>query len=411
MNNYDVSPCDFRLDIHLLAMFLTYDPFFHPDMQILLHDMMGVHLDPQFDILHNCTNFTTHQLKNINLARSLSGLVCMAVVLLILVVIVFYKAYKTTLQRLFLYITAATVFEEAAFSLAIEHQFYYTSQDKLCTIYGFFLEWTVSITNYLILCKIFYLFYLICVHCRGSGGSLYRKKYQWLVEGFCLLFAICFPLTYIWIPFLHGTYNLAGGWCWIKTIDKNCKNVGLKDEIIFGYGVFETVGIITIVLTVLFAILYCRLAYLHRVVRHQHLITLRQTIFLLGFLVTSVLVLSLGFAVRIYTGLVKLEEEYALWIMLAIAPPFYQIIYPLGFLVYLYTLKKFNQEALKKAWKEWNQACVTLTKCRCEFDEYAEQCDSQSDEPFILPHEYHGHINSEHTPLLRASDMGYNSLS
>ena len=306
--------------------------------------MSGMNLDPQFDILLNCTNFTTHQLKNINLARSLSGLLCMTLVILILVVLVFYKAYKTTLQRLFLYITAATVLEEAAFSLAIEHQFFYAAQNKLCEFYGFFLEWTVSVTNYLILCKIFYLFYLICCHYRGTTGGLYRKNYWWLVEGFCLLFAICFPLTYVWIPFLHGTYNLAGGWCWIKTIDRSCRNVGLKDEIIFGYGVFETVGIVTIVLSVMFAILYCRLACVHKIVRHQHLITLWQTIFLLGFLTTSVVVLTLGFAVRIYTGLVKLEEEFSLWITLAIAPPLYQIIYPLGFLVYLYSIKKFNEK-------------------------------------------------------------------
>lgn len=368
-------------------------------------------VDPQFEKLHNCTNFTTHQLKNINLARSLSGILCMVVVMLILVVLLFYKAYKSTLQRLFLYITAATVIEEAAFSLAIEHQFYYPSQDKLCVFYGFLLEWTVSISNYLILCKIFYLVYLVCANCRGSAlhsGKLSRRRYQWLFEGLCVLLAICFPLTYIWIPFIHGTYTLAGGWCWITTIDKNCKTIGLNDEIIFGYGVFEAVGILCIVLTTLFAVLYCRLAYAHEIVRHQHLITLRQTLFLLGFLVTSVVVLSLGFAVRIYTGLVELEERYTLWIMLAIAPPIYQIIYPLGFLVYLYTLKKFNEEALKKAVKEWKQTCNFLTRCKCEIQEYAEQVDSQSDGPFIIPHEYHGNCNSEYTPLLHASDMCHN---
>ena len=371
-------------------------------------------LDPQFEGLHNCTNFTAPQLRNINLARSLCGILCMVVVTLILVALVFYKAFKSTLQRLFLYITAATVIEEAAFSLAVEHQFYYPTQNKLCAFYGFFLEWTVSVTNYLILCKIFYLLYIVCVHYQGGalhGGKLFKRRYVWLLEGFCLTFSVCFPLTYLWIPFVHGTYTLAGGWCWIRTIDKNCKTVGLGDEIIFGYGVFEAVGIISIILTTLFAILYCRLAYTHRVVRHQHLITLRQTLFLLGFLITSVVVLSLGFAVRIYTGLVEVENEYPLWIMLAIAPPIYQVIYPLGFLVYLYTLKKFNEEAMKKAWKEWKQTCSVLVKCKCELDEYAEQCDSYSDEPFISPHEYRGDFISEHTPLVSASDMGYNTQS
>lgn len=379
------------------------------------HTVSIMNLDPQFESLQNCTNFTALQLKNINLARTLSGIVCMLVVVLILTVLVFYKAFKSTLQRLFLYITAATVIEEAVFSLAIEHQFYYPSQNKLCVFYGFLLEWTVSITNYLILCKILYLLYLVCVNYRGSvllGGKLYKKKYLWLLfEGFCILFSICFPLTYLWIPFVHGTYSLAGGWCWIRTIDKSCKNTGLDDEIIFGYGVFEAVGITTIALTTLFAILYCQLAYAHKVVRHQHLITLRQTVYLLGFLVTSVVVLSLGFAVRIYTGLVEVEEQYPLWIMLAIAPPIYQVIYPLGFLVYLYTLKKFNENAMKKALKEWNQTCSILMKCTSMVDEYTEHRDSHSDDTFVTPHEYHGNTISQYTPLVSASDMGYNTLS
>ena len=372
-------------------------------------------LDPQFEALQNCTNFTNHQLKSINLARSLSGILCMVTVLLILIVLVFYKAYKTTLQRLFLYITAAVVIEEGAFTLAIEHQFYYQSQRSLCPYYGFFLEWTVSTSNYLILCKIFYLFYLVCSHSRGggmAGGRLYVRNrcFQWLFEVLCVLFAIFFPLTYVWVPFVHGTYALAGGWCWISTIDNNCKDNGLRDEITFGYGVFEAVGIVTIILTIFFAALYCRLAYSQKVVRHQHLITLRQTLFLLGFLLTSILVLSLGFAVRIYTGYVKVENRYSLWIMLAIAPPVYQLIYPLGFLVYLYTLKKFNKEAMQKAYKEWKESCSIAT-FKCGVESYAEEFESQSDEPYIEPHEYRGNVQSQHTPLVRASDMGYHSLT
>lgn len=89
-------------------------------------------LDPQFETLHNCTNFTNQQLKHINLARSLTGVLCMVVATLILVALIFYKAYKSVLQRLFLYITAATVIGEGAFSLAIEHQFFFTILKTQC---------------------------------------------------------------------------------------------------------------------------------------------------------------------------------------------------------------------------------------------------------------------------------------
>ena len=379
---------------------------------------------PQFESLVNCTNFTGEQLQRLNLARCLSGIFCLIIVSLILILLIFYRAYKTTLQRLFLYITATTILEEIAFSVSIEHQFYYANQDAACTIIGFLLEWTVSITNYLILCKILFLLYVVCSNVHGNPLKCANQiKKKWLFisfEVFCLVFSVIFPLTYLHIPFMHRTYNLAGGWCWIETINEECEVVGLRDQIILGYGIFEAVGLLSIVLTSIFAVLYCRQAYVHKVVRHQHLITLRQTLFLLGFLVASVFALSLGFAVRIYTGIVHVEENYALWLTLAIAPPIYQAIYPMGFLVYLYTLQKFKKAGIKKALSEWKQTCSCLfgweIVChRVSVDDHQESSSSGSKYCVISGQEVTltpGTKESELTPLIfSAEDKGYNSLS
>ena len=377
---------------------------------------------PQFESLVNCTNFTGEQLQILNLARSLSGVTCLIIVTLILLLLIFYKAYKTTLQRLFLYITTMTALEEIAFSLAIEHQFDYPKQTVICMFVGFLLEWTVSITNYLILCKIFFLLYVVCSNLRGSPlkcTSPAKRKWMFaLLEIGCVIFSILFPLTYLYVPFMHKTYNLAGGWCWIRTINEQCKNVGLKDQIVLGYGIFEGVGLLSIVLTSLFAVIYCRQAYIHKVVRHQHLITLRQTLFLLGFLVASVVALSLGFAVRIYTGVVQVEENYALWLTLAIAPPIYQAIYPIGFLVYLYTLQKFKKDSIKKALSEWKQTCSCLfgwevVWCLRHNVDYetssssSRYCVITGQEVTLTP----GTKESELTPLISVDDKGYNSIS
>lgn len=376
----------------------------------------------QFESLLSCTNFTGEQLRILNLARSLSGMICLVIVVLILLLLFFYKAYKTTLQRLFLYITTTTVLEEIAFSLAIEHQFYYANQSKMCRFFGFLLEWTVSITNYLILCKILFLLYIVCSNLHGNPlkrtNSTGKKCRFIFLEVFCILFSVCFPLTYLHIPFLHGTYSLAGGWCWIETINEQCKDVGLKDQIVLGYGIFEAIGLLSIVLATVFAIIYCRQAYIHKIVRNQHLITLRQTLLLLGFLIASVVALSLGFAVRIYTGIVQVEENYALWMTLAIAPPIYQAIYPMGFLVYLYTLQKFKKNSIKKAVSEWKHSCSCLFNweivcCIKRIDDYSSSSSSSKycmitgQEVTFTP----GTKESELTPLISADDKGYNSLS
>ena len=374
---------------------------------------------PQFESLLSCTNFTGEQLRILNLARSLSGLICLIIVMLILLLLIFYKAYKTTLQRIFLYITTTTVLEEIAFSLAIEHQFYYTNQDKMCAFFGFLLEWTVSITNYLILCKIFFLLYVVCSNLRGKSTNITKRRALLVfLEVFCVLMSICFPLTYLYVPFIHRTYSLAGGWCWIRTINEHCKNDGLKDQIVLGYGIFEGVGLLSVLLSTVFAIIYCRQAYVHKIVRHQHLITLRQTLFLLGFLIASVFALSLGFAVRIYTGVVQVEENYALWMTLAITPPIYQAIYPVGFLVYLYTLQKFKKDGIKKAISEWRRSCSCLLEweivcCVRRVDDHystsssSKYCVITGQEVTLTP----GTKESELTPLISADDKGYNSLS
>lgn len=372
---------------------------------------------PQFESLVNCTNFSGEQLQILNLARSLSGIFCLVIVSLILLLLVFYKAYKTTLQRLFLYITMTTVLEEVAFTLAIEHQFYYPGQGHICVFLGFLLEYTVSITNYLILCKIFFLLYVVCSNLRGNPLKSKNVGKRWwffiLFEVMCILFSVLFPLTYLYVPFLHRTYNLAGGWCWIITIDGKCKNVGLVHQIIFGYGIFEGVGLLSILLTSVFSIIYCRQAYVHKIVRHQHLITLRQTLCLLGFLVASVVALSFGFATRVYTGIVQVEENYAMWLMLAITPPIYPAVYPMGFLVYLYTLQKFKKDGIKKALSEWQQTCSCLPgwKCVCSIrrvDSY-DLMSSSSDYCVITGQEVtltSGTRESELTPLIAAEDKG-----
>lgn len=89
--------------------------------------------------------------------------------------------------------------------------------------------------------------------------------------------------------------------------------------------------------------------------------------------------------------------------MLAIAPPVYQVIYPLGFLVYLYTLKKFGKDAMRKAVKEWNG--VVWKWWTNMWNSVTSMVKIHN---YVSPHENN---TSQYTPLVNASDMGYNTLS
>ena len=48
--------------------------------------------------------------------------------------LVFYKAYTSTLQRLFLYLTILTVIQEASMTVGYAAQFEYNDQETFCNI-------------------------------------------------------------------------------------------------------------------------------------------------------------------------------------------------------------------------------------------------------------------------------------
>ena len=118
-----------------------------------------VYLHSQFDL--NCTNFTVAQLKTINLARGLTGAISLVMVSLILLFLIFYKAYRSALQRLLVYLTMVTCLHDISFVLQIEHQFEYNGQNKFCAFIGFFDTWTSTVLYLFILQINLFLVYTV----------------------------------------------------------------------------------------------------------------------------------------------------------------------------------------------------------------------------------------------------------
>ena len=71
-------------------------------------------------------------------------MICVVIVTLILLLLLCYKAYSTTFQRLYLYVTIATLFSEIVKALGIEHQFQYETQAQVCFWLGLSLTGLVS---------------------------------------------------------------------------------------------------------------------------------------------------------------------------------------------------------------------------------------------------------------------------
>ena len=66
---------------------------------------------------------------------------------------------------------------------------------------------------------------------------------QKITEALFSLLPILLSFDYSWEPYIGGNhYGLAGLFCWIRSVDKNCTHVGTRDQMIY-YSMFEVLGI------------------------------------------------------------------------------------------------------------------------------------------------------------------------
>ena len=96
---------------------------------------------------------------------------------------------------------------------------------------------------------IIHLLYLVFSKIKGKSPTSISQKSKTL-ELFYIVAVCIVPVTYLWFPFIHDNYGLAGAFCWMRALDENCTNVGLEDQVIFGYGFSIISGIVGVFATI-----------------------------------------------------------------------------------------------------------------------------------------------------------------
>ena len=320
--------------------------------------------DSQFNL--NCTNFTGAQLKAINLTRSIMALVCVVIVALILLFLLSYKAYSTTFERLYLYVIIATLFSELIQALGIEHQFQYEKQEKICFWLGFVTHWTSVMVFIFAFGIILYLLCLIVTKIRGNICSLPSESrcYQVLLELSFTLLPVVLSFAFALVPYFDNNYGLAGPWCWVRSVNDECRSVGMRDQMIY-FGLYEAVGVIGLTTSLVFSIVYCKLATSFREAKGL----LKRTLILMGFQLGYVLIVTFQLAVRLYTGLTGQRQHIGLWFIHAFIIPNGQLIFPLGCLACFYPVRKMLWGSILKTGhkcKDWYKSC----SCRaCKYNQ------------------------------------------
>ena len=310
----------------------------------------------QFNI--NCTTFTGEQLLAINLTRSIVAIVCVIIVALILLFLLCHKAYSSTFQRLYIYVIIATLFSESIQACGIEHQFHYQGQKVVCFWLAFITHWTSIMVFIFAFEMILYLLYLVITQiqedrcCRPPQSKCCQAMLELLFIMLPVL--LSFPIAYV--PYRNNNYGLAGPWCWVRSIDENCKSVGMRDQMIY-FGLYWAVGASGIIINIIFSVVYHKLTGTFKEARKLLKLTLILMCFQLGYII----IVTLQLAVRLYTAISGSQQHIALWYMHAFIIPNGQLIFPIGYLICFNSVKKMLYESVRTIGLKcsgWFNTCI-----------------------------------------------------
>lgn len=317
--------------------------------------------------LINCTTLSLEQLKHKNLAISISAMVCFVLTAAIIFLLIFYRAYRTVLQRFFQYLTFVTLLHLFFISMDIQLQSNWSHGPELCKWQGFIRQWTATMTYFFVFVITMYLVGKVYRELKSTSSITivnlrHQRLHQFVWEGAVVACVVLLPLTFLWIPFYHDTYGIYATSCWIQKVDGHCnKSIGGIEQIAM-VSVLRIIMIIVIVSFSILSILFCRFACYYHDTRKAHLRTIRQTFLLMCFFVVSSLIELTGLIMYVYSAISGTAvDSYVFWLVYDIAMPFSQLVIPSGFLVYLFS---FQWKSIKRASEEWKAICkVCCTTC------------------------------------------------
>ncbi len=159
-----------------------------------------------------CSNLTIAKLK-------------ILLLLVFLVLLVLYRAHRTTLQRLFLYLTIATALDAMVTILDIELQF--DIDPRLCGWIGFGDVWMGNLVELFNTAIVVHLSTTAYQRLKGREVRCLSscRRHPVLIETVCVAAIVLFPLSYLWVPIVHQTRGLGETVCWIKKLDETCHTV------------------------------------------------------------------------------------------------------------------------------------------------------------------------------------------
>ena len=307
----------------------------------------------------NCSDLPpVHELKKVNLINTVFTTASLLIQLVILALLVLYKSWKTTLQRLFLYLTLVLALNTLIQVNNVEIQF--NIDPDFCAWIGFFTVWTDILIELFSISLIFYLIAVTFQELKGKQlcsfkKNLCSKRQKILMEVVFTCLLVCLPLILTWWPYKYHLYGKGETTCWIKSRDENCTLLN-DTKITSGIELLEntlhSIVIISFVALVLtFSVMLIKLGQS----RAHNCKTMGRAIFLMVVVGISMVYRICRLVVNGFYGNSVNHFYYDL-----IDNSVYElanVLIPLGFGMYLYSPSKLRIKSIKQAAKKWPCYC------------------------------------------------------
>ena len=187
--------------------------------------------------------------------------------------------------------------------MVVERQFHYPGQEQFCEVLGFLNQCTGTMVYMLTAQVALYLVFMVYTKLKGDPFPKISQSHRLckLIEGAYLFVPVTLVILESGYPYIGGSkYGFGVADCWIQAFNDDCENTGFKYQEA-AYGVAGGLGTISVISTLVLAVVYCRMAYVYRKVKcPEILLLLRQTLLLMGFLVASSLILAISIILRFH---------------------------------------------------------------------------------------------------------------
>lgn len=214
----------------------------------------------------NITQLNQTQQNNILLANGITALFSVVSCIIGVSMVIALRLYKHFIYRLASYQVLGSLFQGTAMALVLVLIDY--DEEKLqyrvaCKITAFLIEYSLWVKLIFTIWLTFHLFAYVVFY-----KNLKKLEYLYLFS------PMLFPLLFVWIPFIDGSYGVSGAWCYIRSWNDNCAtnkyDPGIIEQFVLYYGPATAALIVNIIIIIFMIVIMLRRVRVDLDVRIQH---------------------------------------------------------------------------------------------------------------------------------------------